>query len=51
MTKMHNNANVIALGSRVVSDEQALEIVDMWLNSDFEGGRHEMRINKIKNNR
>lgn len=51
MTKKHNNANVIALGSRVVSEEQALEIIDLWLNSDFEGGRHEVRINKIKNNR
>ncbi len=50
LTKMHNDANVIALGGRVVSEEEAIEIVDLWLGSEFEGGRHEARISKIKNN-
>lgn len=50
-TKEHNNANVIALGGRVVTPEQAIEIVDTWLNAEFEGGRHERRINKIERDR
>ncbi|WP_411846323.1 ribose 5-phosphate isomerase B [Roseibacillus persicicus] len=49
MTKKHNNANVIALGGRVVEPKLALAIVDMWLESEFERGRHLTRINKIKN--
>lgn len=48
MTKEHNNANAIALGGRVVSVDEAIEIVDVWLNSSFEGGRHENRITKIE---
>ena len=48
MTKEHNDANAIALGGRVVSVEEALEIVDLWLSADFEGGRHERRIAKLE---
>ena len=48
MTKEHNDANAIALGGRVVSVEEALEIVDLWLSTDFEGGRHERRIARIE---
>lgn len=48
MTKEHNNANVIALGGRVVSTEEAVEIVDAWLDSTFEGGRHKGRVGKIE---
>jgi len=54
MTKMHNNANVIALGGRVLGEDVAIEIVKAWLGSEFEGGRHEKRIQKItdlENNR
>ena len=47
LTKEHNNANVIALGGRVVSEELGIRIVDTWLGSDFEGGRHQKRIDKI----
>ncbi len=47
MTVMHNNANMIALGSRVIGIGLALEIVETFLNSDFEGGRHQRRIEKI----
>lgn len=47
MTKRHNNANVICMGGRVIDKELAETIVDTWLNAEFEGGRHEARINKI----
>ncbi|TKG93517.1 ribose 5-phosphate isomerase B [Puteibacter caeruleilacunae] len=43
----HNNANVLAVPSRFISIELAIKIVDAFLNSEFEGGRHERRINKI----
>jgi len=48
LTRQHNDANVIALGGRVVSEEQALGIVDEWLAASFEGGRHRRRIDKIE---
>ena len=47
MTKQHNNANIICLGGRVTGRELAFMIVDTWLNTEFEGGRHEARIEKI----
>jgi ribose 5-phosphate isomerase B len=46
--KRHNNANVISLGARMVSESDALKIVDAWLNAEFEGGRHVARIKKIE---
>ena len=46
-TRKHNNSNVLTLGERVVGSELALEIVKAWLKAEFEGGRHERRINKI----
>ncbi|PXA02993.1 ribose 5-phosphate isomerase B [Coraliomargarita sinensis] len=48
MTKEHNNANCIAIGARPVPEELALKIVNKWLDSEFEGGRHERRVNKIE---
>ncbi len=47
MTKLHNNANIIAFGARVVGIEVAKEIVSAWINTEFEGGRHERRVNLI----
>ncbi len=47
MAKEHNNANVIALGGRVIGVNLALEIVDAWLSAQFEGGRHQNRVDKI----
>lgn len=47
-TKEHNNANVICLGARVTGGGLALLIVDEWLNSKFQGGRHQTRIDLIK---
>jgi len=43
----HNNANILALGQRVVGAGLALDIVDTFLAAEFQGGRHEMRIKKI----
>ena len=48
LTKLHNDANMISIGQRMVSLEQAIEIVDTWLNTEFEGGRHISRIEKIE---
>lgn len=47
MAKEHNNANVICLGGRVVGREKAFMIVDTFLDSVFQGGRHQTRIDKI----
>jgi ribose 5-phosphate isomerase B len=47
MAKEHNNANIIVLGGRVLSEEQARAIVAIWLDSTFEGGRHQGRLDKI----
>jgi ribose 5-phosphate isomerase B len=47
MAKRHNNANVLALGARVLGDEFAMRIVARWLDASFEGGRHQNRIDKI----
>jgi ribose 5-phosphate isomerase B len=46
--KQHNNANVISFGERMVSEEEAIRIVDAWLHAEFEGGRHLRRIEKIE---
>jgi ribose 5-phosphate isomerase B len=48
MSRAHNDANILALGGRVLGLDLALEIVDVWLHTEFEGGRHERRVNKIK---
>jgi ribose 5-phosphate isomerase B len=47
MCREHNNANVLALGARILSAEQAKAIVDKWLATGFAGGRHERRVEKI----
>lgn len=47
MAKLHNNANMIALGARVLGQGLALKIVDTYLETEFEGGRHERRVNLI----
>lgn len=47
LARAHNNANVLVLPARFISPETAVEIVDMFLNTDFEGGRHQRRIDKI----
>lgn len=47
MTKRHNNSNVICMGGRVIGRELAFKIIDAWLGAEFEGGRHQIRIDKI----
>lgn len=47
LTKKHNNANVLALGGRTTEPELALQIVDAWLDTEFEGGRHQRRVNML----
>jgi ribose 5-phosphate isomerase B len=47
MSRKHNNANVLALGGRIITKELAKEIVFKFLNTKFEEGRHLLRINKI----
>jgi ribose 5-phosphate isomerase B len=48
LTRMHNDANVIAMGERVIGPGLARDIAKAWLETDFEGGRHENRLSKIK---
>ena len=48
MTKQHNNANVLCFGANVVDQDTAFAMVDEWLNTEFEGGRHERRVNEIE---
>jgi len=48
LAKEHNNANVIAMGARLIDPDLAREIVDTWLGAEFQGGRHERRIRKIE---
>ncbi len=47
MSKLHNDANVLALGARVVGLGLAIKIVDTWLGAEFEGGRHQNRVDMI----
>lgn len=47
MAKEHNNANVLVLGGRVLSIELGCKLVEVWLDSTFEGGRHQLRLDKI----
>ncbi|SHK41165.1 ribose-5-phosphate isomerase [Hathewaya proteolytica DSM 3090] len=46
-TREHNDANILAMGARVVGKGLALDIVDAFLAAEFQGGRHEKRVNKI----
>lgn len=46
-TRLHNDANVLCLGGRVIGPGVALEMVDLFIGTDFEGGRHERRVNAI----
>ena len=47
LSRQHNNANMVALPARFIAKELALEIVEKFLNTAFEGGRHENRVSKI----
>ena len=47
LTRLHNDTNMMALGQGIVGQKLALEIVDIWLDTAFEGGRHQNRVDKI----
>ncbi|MGM9747319.1 MAG: ribose 5-phosphate isomerase B [Candidatus Cryptobacteroides sp.] len=47
LVKQHNNANILVMPARFITFEEVLKITDIWLNTEFEGGRHLNRINKI----
>ncbi len=47
MTRRHNNANVLAMGARITKKEDVVKFVDIFLNTPFDGNRHEIRVNKI----
>ncbi len=47
MARRHNDANVLAFGGRVFTAEQACEMIDAWLDAEFEGGRHQRRVDKL----
>lgn len=50
LARLHNNANMICIPVRFVTEEEALEMVRTFIDTNFEGGRHERRVNKIKLN-
>ena len=47
LTRLHNNANIVSIPARYTSIQQAIEIVETFLETEFEGGRHQTRVNKI----
>jgi ribose 5-phosphate isomerase B len=47
LARQHNNANILSIPSRFTAQQQAIEMVDTFINTAFEGGRHELRIKKI----
>ena len=48
MSRSHNNSNVITLGAKYITSDVAKNIIELWLTTDFESGRHEARLDKIK---
>ncbi len=48
LCRQHNDANVLCLGERVLNHDRALDLVNIWLNTAFEGGRHSTRLEKIR---
>lgn len=49
LSRQHNNSNILCLGERILKEKNALMMVDTWLKTDFEAGRHQDRIEKIHN--
>lgn len=47
LSRLHNDANILVMGGRVIGDVLAIEIVKTWLNTPFEGGRHQRRLDKF----
>ena len=49
LSRQHNNANILSLGARFMSEEEIYRIIEIWFNTDFEEGRHQRRIDKLDN--
>ena len=47
LSRMHNNANILSIGARFVDNQRAEEIINLWLSTTFEEGRHKKRISKL----
>ena len=47
LSKLHNNANILSIGARFVSKQKSEEIINLWLSTNFEKGRHQKRIDKL----
>ena len=47
LSREHNNANILSLGARFMSEEEIYNVVEIWLSGNFEGGRHKRRIEKL----
>lgn len=47
LARLHNDANILTMPARFIDEKTAIEIVDAFLTTDFEGGRHQKRVNKI----
>jgi ribose 5-phosphate isomerase B len=48
MSRQHNDSNVLSMGARIVASGLAREIAELWLTTEFEGGRHEKRVGQIQ---
>ena len=47
LSRLHNNSNILSIGARFVSNQEVEKVIELWLSTDFEEGRHEKRINKL----
>ena len=50
LSRQHNNANILSLGARFMSEEEMYKIIEVWLSTEFESGRHQRRIEKLDEN-
>ena len=50
LSRQHNNANILSLGARFMSEKEMYKIIEVWLSTDFESGRHQRRIEKLDEN-
>lgn len=48
LSRQHNNSNVICLGERLIEEDKAIKMVDLWLKTEFEGGRHQARVDMME---
>ena len=49
LSREHNNANILSLGARFMTENETYDVIEMWLNETFAGGRHQRRIEKLDN--